>query len=114
MHEIVTLDQFNRVMLVVAAAGLPLGAILGALLRRLRQGLALGLLGPLAGLAWLLFRWTVRIDPATHYVGLYRPGVLAADVVIFVALGIELGWLYRRAFTPKEAEEDGKRNDTAV
>jgi hypothetical protein len=105
MHELVTLEQFNGVMRVVALAGLPLGAALGALLAaltrdrlRLAQGPALGLLGPLAGLAWLLFRWTVRIDPATHYVGLYRPGVLALDVVVFLAAGVGLGLLYRRVF----------------
>jgi hypothetical protein len=105
MHELVTLEQFNWVIRLVALAGVPVGAALGALAaaathqpRRLAQGLALGLLGPLAALAWLLFRWTVRLDPATHYVGLYRPGVLAVDVVLFLVAGVGLGWLYRRFF----------------
>jgi hypothetical protein len=95
-------------MRLVALAGLPLGAALGALAAavthqrfRLAQGLALGLLGPLAGLAWLLFSWTVRIDPATHYVGLYRPSVLALEVVVFLAAGVGLGLLYRRVFAER-------------
>ncbi len=107
MHEIITLEQFGRTMAVVAVAGLLLGAIVGAGIawaRRSRQpllrGLALGSLGPLLWLAWLLFRWTVRIDPQTHYVGLYRPQVLIADVLIFVAAGIALGLLYRKVFRP--------------
>jgi len=79
----------------------------GAVMARVRgnrqhfvRGLALGLLGPLAWLAWLLFRWTVRIDPETHYVGLYRPQVLLTDALIFLAAGTALGLLYRRIFRP--------------
>jgi hypothetical protein len=94
-------------MLVVTVAGVPVGAAAGGLAavvgreRRLFwRGTALGLLGPLAGVVWVLFRWTVRIDPTTHYVGLYRPGVIAADMVAFLATGVGLGWLYRRVFTP--------------
>ena len=122
MREIVTLEQWDRVMLVVALAGVPLGALAGLALaaarrecRALGQSLALGLLGPLAGLAWLFFRWTVRLDPQTHFVGLYRPGVLAADVALFMAAGAGLGLLYRAVFAKKkEEDEDGDGNDAAV
>lgn len=105
MHEIITLEQFGRALGALAMAGPLLGATVGGVVAwvgRRRQpflrGLALGMLGPLLWLAWLLFRWTVRIDPETRYVGLYRPQVLIADVLIFVAAGIALGLLYRRIF----------------
>jgi hypothetical protein len=107
MQEIVTLEQFSRVMAVVAVAAPLLGVTVGAVMARVRgsrqyflRGLALGFLGPLAWLAWLLFRWTVRIDPETHYVGLYRPQVLLTDVLIFLTAGIALGLLYRKVFRP--------------
>jgi hypothetical protein len=115
MREIVTLEQFDGLLLLLAALGVPLGALGGLLLRRFPQGLALGLLGPLIYVAWLLFRWTVRLDPATHYVGLYRPIVLAADVALFLALGLALGLLYRRAFlTSKQEDPHGHHHDSAL
>jgi hypothetical protein len=109
MHELVTLEQLNRLMLGVTLAGLPVGLIVGGLVRALghrpralAQGLFLGLTASAVGLLWLLFRWTVRLDPVNQYVGLYRPGVLAADVALFLALGVGLGWLWRKTVVSGE------------
>ena len=71
--------------------------------RLLWQGLFLGLAGSGVGLLWLLYRWTVRIDAAQEYVGLYRPAVLAGDVALFVLVGVGLGWLWRKAFPPQSS-----------
>ncbi len=65
-------------------------------------------------LAWPAYLWSVRIDPAARYVGLYRPGVIAADVLVFLGLGFSLGLLFRWAWAPKEEREDGSRNHTSV
>ena len=43
------------------------------------------------------------------------PGVLVANVALFVAVGVGLGLLYRAVFAKKkEAEEDGDGNDATV
>ncbi len=101
MYQLITLEQFDRLVVTVALVGLPLGAIIGGLVAARRrdrsfllQGLALGLLGPLAWLLWRLFRWTVRLDPTTGYVGLYRPTVLLVDFFVFLILGI----VYKQVF----------------
>lgn len=107
MHELVTLEQMEGVIWAVMLAAAPLGLLGGALWaavsrrrQRLWQGLFLGLVGSGVGLLWELYRWTVRIDPVREYVGLYRPAVLAADVALFVVIGVALGLAWRKAFPP--------------
>jgi hypothetical protein len=121
MRQIITVDQFSPAVLMLAGALFLAGALAGALgaglrhdRRWLRRGLALGLLGPLLGLAWLAFRWSVRIDPAARYVGLYRPGVIAAAALAFLAAGAGLGLLFRWAWALKEEIDDGARDDSSV
>ncbi|NLO72798.1 MAG: hypothetical protein GX100_01640 [candidate division WS1 bacterium] len=103
MREIITLQQMDTLVLWVTLGGAPVGLFLGALVRGLFhrrqaawQGLFLGLVASGIGLLWLFFRWTVRVDPVGEYVGLYRPGVLFLDALVFLALGLGLGWLWRK------------------
>ena len=103
MTELVTTEQFSHWLALAAAGALVAGAVLGgarAAWRRqwryLGRGLAWGLLGPLAWLLWLAYRWAVRLDPQTEYVGLYRPGVILSLVVAALVLGSLVGWALRR------------------
>jgi len=110
MREIITLAQLDTLVLWITLAGAPVGLFLGALVKALCQrreapwqGLFLGLVASGTGLLWLFFRWTVRVDPAREYVGLYRPGVLLLNVLVFLALGLALGWLWRWLGDRKES-----------
>lgn len=121
MRQLVTVDQFGPAVWVAAGALLLAGTltiVLGTLRRPDRRwkwrGLALVAAGVALGLAWPVFLWSVRIDPTARYVGLYRPGVIAADVLAFLAVGLGLGLLFRWAWTLKEEKDNGGRNNTRV
>ena len=104
MHELVDLDKFDLAVRVVGLAGLPAGLIVGALLGRLRasrrwylsRGAAVGLLGPIIYGLWRYYRWTVRLDPVTGYVGLHRFSTLLINLGVFSVVGIILGVVYGR------------------
>ena len=106
MHELIDLGKFELALQIIAAATLPLGLIVGTYLGRARgamrkymiRGAAIGLLGPILYLLWRYYRWMVRLDPESGYVGLHRPGVLAINVVVFIIVGAILGLAYARIF----------------
>ncbi len=104
MHELVSLDKFDLAIRIVGLAGLPLGVVMGAILGRLRRhsgwyvsrGAALGLLGPILYGVWCYYRWTVRLDPHSGYIGLHKFSTLLINLAVFVVVGIILGLIYRR------------------
>ena len=104
MHELVDLAKFDVAVALVGLIGLPAGLLIGAVLGRLRsrmgwylsRGAAIGLLGPIVYGLWRYYRWTVRLDPVTGYVGLHRFSVLLINVAVFAVVGIILGLVYGR------------------
>ncbi len=106
MHELIDLGKFELALQLLAAATLPVGLIVGTYLGRARgamrkymiRGAAVGLLGPIIYALWRYYRWMVRLEPETGYVGLHRPGVLALNVGVFIIVGAILGLAYARIF----------------
>jgi len=106
MHELIDLGKFELALQIIAAATLPLGLIVGAYLGRVRgamrrymvRGAAVGLLGPIIYVLWCYYRWMVRLEPESGYVGLHKPGVLAVNVGVFIIVGAILGLAYARIF----------------
>jgi hypothetical protein len=72
---------------------------------------ALGVLGPLAWGAWQYYNWMIRYDPQTGYVGLHKVWVLVANLAVFLALGVLLGWglraVWERTELPQVGEAEG-------
>jgi len=106
MHELIDVGKFELALQILAAATLPVGLIVGSCLGRVRgamrtqiiRGAAVGLLGPIIYVLWCYYRWMVRLDPETGYVGLHRPGVVALNVAVFIIVGALLGLAYTRIF----------------
>ena len=104
MHELVDLAKFDVAVALVGLIGLPAGLLIGAVLGRLRsrmgwylsRGAAIGLLGPIVYGLWRYYRWTVRLDPESGYIGLHKPSVLFLNVVFFAVFGAILGVIYGR------------------
>ncbi len=106
MHELIDLGKFELALQILAAATLPVGLIVGTCLGRVRgamrtqviRGAAVGLLGPIIYVLWRYYRWMVRLEPESGYVGLHKPGVLAVNVGVFIIVGAILGLAYTRIF----------------
>ncbi len=106
MHELIDLGKFELALQILAAATLPIGLIVGTCLGRVRgamrtqitRGAAVGLLGPILYALWCYYRWMVRLEPESGYVGLHRPGVLAVNVGVFIIVGALLGLAYTSIF----------------
>lgn len=100
MRPLLTIEQFVgwlRVAAIVwtcacAAGGAAWGARKGAATRGLVRGLALGALGPVIWGAWHYYHWMIRYDPQTGYVGLHKVWVLVVNLVVFVVVGVLVGW----------------------
>ncbi len=108
MQELVNLETFaltiHRLALLLPVLGLAGGCLIGLWRRSLAdgavKGLAVGLVGPVIWLLWLLFAHLVRYDPQTGYCGLHRTAVLWLSMAVFVIAGIVLGLFYGRLFRP--------------
>ena len=76
------------------------------------RGLVAALCGPLVLLLWRAHVYVTRFDPATGRLGLDQVSTLAGEVVMFVALGAALGWVWGRlsAFATKRPEERNRHN----
>ena len=106
MHELIDLAKFELAIRILAGAALPAGLIVGAWLGRLRgemrwyltRGGAVGLLGPILYALWCYYRWIVRLEPESGYIGLHKPSVLFLNVVFFAVFGAILGVIYGRIF----------------
>ena len=93
MQELVTVEQAERAVAILAvalpAAGLLVGAILGAARRSLGRGLVVGLICGLSGPAiWLLWRMYNGIVGAY---GLDSVRGLLVNIVLFVGIGLVVG-----------------------
>ncbi len=102
MGELVTVEQTERAIRLVAMAlpplGLALGALVGAVRGRAGRGLALGLLCGLAGPAvwglWRIYNGILESYGLDSVKGLAIS--LALFVVIGLAVGLVIGLLWRR------------------
>jgi hypothetical protein len=102
MEELVTTEQAERVIVVLAMAlpvgGLVVGVISGAVRKRLGRGallgLACGLSGPAIWLLWRMYNGIVRIYGLDSVRGLLVN--LALFVAIGLVIGIGVGLVWRR------------------
>jgi len=116
MQELVTVEQADAVIRLLAwagpVAGLVAGLIAGAVRGRIAagaiRGLAVGLLGPIIWAMWLLYSYLVRYNPETGEAGLHSVVTLALSALIFLVVGIALGGFYSRVVFARSAEETGK------
>jgi len=122
MQELVTVEQADAVIRVLAwagpVAGLIVGLIAGAVIRRAAQGvlrgIAVGMLGPVLWALWLVYSGLVRYNPQTERAGLHSVATLAFSALIFIVVGIGLGALYGRlVFPPRPKEERGESGNDA-
>jgi hypothetical protein len=93
MQELVTVEQAERVIAVLTyalpAAGVVIGAIAGALRRRVGRGLLIGLMCGLSGPAiWLLWR---MYNGIVGVYGLDSVRGLLVNLALFVAIGLVIG-----------------------
>ena len=101
-RELITVAQFSHLLLIACAiwaAGCLAAGGIGAARKAERpwlKALACALLAPLVWGLYALYTWTVRVDPASGYVGLHRVSVFALNLLLFVAVGGLVGWLFAR------------------
>ncbi len=93
MQELVTVEQADRAIAILAmalpAAGIVVGAAIGAARRALARGLLLGVLCGLAGPAvWLLWR---MYNGIVGIYGLDSVRGLLISLVLFVGIGVIVG-----------------------
>ncbi|MFO7946411.1 MAG: hypothetical protein R6V19_06335 [Armatimonadota bacterium] len=120
MTEIVSLQTVDTVMVYLAVIGPLLGLAIGALVGSMREALApglkrgflFGLLGPILAAAWWFYRYMVRYDPETGYVGLHRMSVFFWNLLIFAVTGAILGAVY--AMLRNRWLSDDNTDQTAV
>lgn len=106
MRELITVQAFERGLLVAALAWVGLCILAGIVgrargrPRALSKGVAWALVGVLVWALWVLWAWMVRVEPETGYVGLHRVWVFVLCLAVFAAVGalvgIGLARLYRR------------------
>ena len=102
MRELVTVEQAERAIGLLAVAlppaGLALGGILGAVRRRPGRGLAIGLLcgavGPAIWALWRMYNGIVGVYGLDSVKGLLI--CIALFVAIGLAVGAAIGLLWRR------------------
>jgi hypothetical protein len=74
--------------------------IVGIITKKLRlqvlRGVAIGLVGPVLLGLWRYYRYMIRFDPETGYVGLHRFSVYIINIVVFIVIGALLGVAYTR------------------
>jgi hypothetical protein len=77
------------------------------------RGLTAGLTGPLVFVMWQFHKYITRYDPVSGYFGLDKVKVLLMEVVLFLAVGAALGWIWsalsykKNEFTAEDAEDRG-------
>ncbi len=117
MKELVTTEQAEQVLrllaMVLPIAGLVIGAIAGAARRRLPghalTGLLIGLVGPAAWLLWRVYNAIEGRFGLDSVKGLLIN--LALFAVIGVAVGVAIGWLLSQRPRPGNRESGVGAND---
>lgn len=102
--EIVDIQAVDRALLLLAVAapmvcvlvGLLVGSVRGGPGLQALRGLAVGAVGPIVLGLWHYYRYMIRLDPETGYVGLHRMSVYLLNIAVFAAVGALLGALYVR------------------
>lgn len=116
MEELVTVEQAGAVIATLAWAGPVAGLIVGIIAgsmqgkpaRGASRGLAIGALGPVIWVLWLVFSHLVRYNPQTGRAGLHSISTLVVSALIFVVVAMALGAFYGRivfARGPEESED---------
>jgi hypothetical protein len=116
MQELVTTEQADKAIAIVAialpAAGLIVGAVAGAIQRAITRGLLVGLLCGLAGPAiWGLWR---MYNGIVSIFGLDSVRGLLVNLALFVGIGVVVGLgigLLRRRLAGREAEQTASTTD---
>ena len=104
LQELISPAQSNFLVLIASIALTVFGAGLGFWAARGR-GLIAALGGPLIFGLWQFHQWITRYDPQTGYFGLDKVWVLGLEIIVFVALGVVLGFLWNRIMAPKIQEK---------
>jgi hypothetical protein len=109
MSEMVTVAQAERAIAMLAVVlpplGLLVGAVVGAVRRRLAGDAVAGLLGGLAGPAiWVM--WRVYDGIVGHY-GLDSVRGLLVNLVVFAAIGLGIGLMLRALWHRRAGQGTG-------
>lgn len=95
MHELITLEQANKLMLALIVIAPLVGALCGLAVRKVRGGVLIGLaLGVGNFLLWKVY------NAITDRLGLDTVKNLAVNVALFVVVGIVIGIVAAR-LTPR-------------
>jgi len=100
MHELITIEQANRLMLALIIVAPVIGALCGLAVRRAKYGALIGAaLGAGNFALWKIY------NAITNHLGLDTVKNLAVNVTLFVVVGIVIGLLVAR-FLPQQPEEN--------
>jgi len=113
MEQLVTVEQAGAVIATLAWAGPVAGLIVGIIAgsmqgkpaRGASRGLAIGALGPVIWVLWLVFSHLVRYNPETGRAGLHSISTLVVSALIFAVVGVALGAFYGRLTITRGSEE---------
>ncbi|MHB8995094.1 MAG: hypothetical protein ACYC63_07590 [Armatimonadota bacterium] len=106
MQEIINLTTFAKAIMWLAIALPVIGLVVGLLAREVGKGLAVGLLGTLIYVLWLVYSYLIRYDPVTGSCGLHRTAVLWLNIGLFALVGVALGAFYGWLFRGRRAPDD--------
>jgi uncharacterized membrane protein YeaQ/YmgE (transglycosylase-associated protein family) len=107
MQELITPGQSDTLVLFATLFFALLGGVCGwrAVGKR-------GLVGAIPGVLilplWMFHQWITRYDPQSGYFGLDKVKVLLMEVVLFVVLGVVLGWVWN-TISRRDAEIGAER-----
>lgn len=100
MHELITIEQANRLMMALIVIAPVIGALCGLAVKRVKAGALVGLALGVGNYAlWKIY------NAITDYLGLDTVKNLAVNVTLFVVVGIVIGLVVAR-FLPKQPEEN--------
>lgn len=106
MQELISPELSERLVPLFALFLALAGGVLGWRAFGVR-GLVGLLGGPLVVLLWRFHVWITGYNPTSGQLGLDQVKILVLEVLMFVALGVGLGWFWARlsAFSKQRTEE---------